>query len=320
MSASRWGAVWLVGVLLVACGGTAAPAPDEAEAPGLTPVTIGIIPLVDVAPLHLGIAQGFFAEEGLDPVLEVAQGGAVIVPAVVSGEQDFGVSNLTSLLLADAQGLGVRVVASGSASTGQEGADYTAILTADDSGISDAADLPGRTVAVNTLDNIGTTTIRHAVAKAGGDPDAVTFLELGFPSMGGALAAGRVDAIWVSEPFVTLALDDGAREVASPYVGPAPDLSVTGWFTAAATQESDPELVARFASAMERSNRYAQAHPGQVRATLAEVTDIDPDVVDRMTLPAWPGRIDRASVEALADLGLADGLLPAPPDLDTLLP
>jgi NitT/TauT family transport system substrate-binding protein len=60
--------------------------------------------------------------------------------------------------------------------------------------IRTAADLAGKRVAVNTLKNIGDTTIRASVRKAGGDPSSIKFVELAFPDMPAALQAGRVDA------------------------------------------------------------------------------------------------------------------------------
>ena len=105
-------------LLLTACGGgdedSAAPAPDSTGGATETQqVTVGVIPIVDVAPIYLGVEQGFFAERGLELDLVLAQGGAAIVPAVLSGEYEFGFSNVTSLLLAKGRGLPLKVVAAG---------------------------------------------------------------------------------------------------------------------------------------------------------------------------------------------------------------
>src|SRR5690606_33458225 len=102
-------------MVLAACsgtpdGGTEGSAPEDGE---LTPVTVGVIPIVDVAPIYLGVDQGFFEDEGLDVTLELAQGGAAIVPAVVSGDYQFGFSNNTSLLVGSSKGLPLKAVAAG---------------------------------------------------------------------------------------------------------------------------------------------------------------------------------------------------------------
>ena len=123
MRKSLSAALAIVGIVALAgcSSGGGEPAPtDGAGGDAPTAITVGVIPIVDVAPIYLGVAQGFFEEEGLDVTLELAQGGAAIVPAVVSGDYQFGFSNVTSLLLATSNGVPVKAVAPGNFSTGQD--------------------------------------------------------------------------------------------------------------------------------------------------------------------------------------------------------
>ncbi|MFF9803137.1 ABC transporter substrate-binding protein, partial [Streptomyces rochei] len=53
-------------------------------------VKVGIIPIVDVAPLYLGQKKGFFDSRGIKLEMVSAQGGAAIIPGVVSGQFQFG--------------------------------------------------------------------------------------------------------------------------------------------------------------------------------------------------------------------------------------
>jgi hypothetical protein len=41
---------------------------------------VGIIPIVDVAPIYLGVQEGFFSDRNLDVTIETGQGGAAIGP------------------------------------------------------------------------------------------------------------------------------------------------------------------------------------------------------------------------------------------------
>jgi NitT/TauT family transport system substrate-binding protein len=311
-------------LVLTACGGDdAAPAGDTAaggDAPAVEQITVGVIPIVDVAPIYLGVEQGFFTDRQLEVRLESGQGGAAIVPGVQSGQFEFGFSNVTSLLVAAGAGLPIQVVANGVASTGEDGEDFGAVVAAADSGITDAAGLAGKRVAVNTLNNIGTTTIRESVRKAGGDPDAVSFVELPFPEMPAALDQVNVDAVWVVEPFLTVAKAGGGTVVASNYVDAADDLTVATYFTSRQYAAENEDVVERFREAMEESLAYAQDNPDEARAALLSYTQIDQATVDALTLPAWPTDINRESVERLAELGVQDGLLEQAPDLDALLP
>src|SRR5215204_5131236 len=74
---------------------------------------VGVIPIVDVAPIYLGVEQGFFEEQGLEVELVPGSGGAAAVPGVVSGDYDFSFGNVTSILLASSEGLPLRIVANG---------------------------------------------------------------------------------------------------------------------------------------------------------------------------------------------------------------
>ncbi|WP_327005473.1 ABC transporter substrate-binding protein [Dactylosporangium sp. NBC_01737] len=303
------------------CGGNSSTGTPTPAAPGQPDkVAAGVIAIVDVAPIYLGKQKGFFSGRNIDLTLSTSQGGAAIVPGVVSGQFQFGFSNVTSLILAKSRGLPIKMVSNGVASTGKDGADFGGVLVKADSPIQSAKDLAGKTVAVNTLKNIGDTTVRASVRKAGGDPATVKFVELGFPDQPAALAAGRVDAIWVVEPFVTAAKAQGARLVASNYVDAAADLTVATYFTSQELIAKNPDLVKRFKEAMAESLAYAAAHPDEVRAIIGTYTQIAADVTAKITLPAWPAEINKASVQTLTDLAVQDKLLDKAPALDELLP
>jgi NitT/TauT family transport system substrate-binding protein len=313
-------------LVTAACGGgdeAAEPAPGAAAdggSTGLTPVTVGVIPILDVAPAYLCQDQGIFEENGLDVTLEPAQGGAAIVPAVLAGQQEFGFSNVTSLLLGQSRGLPLQVVAPGSASTGDPGSDFASVVVPGDSDIQDAGDLAGRTVAINTLNNIGDTVVREAMRKAGGDPSAVQFVELPFPDMPAALEAGRVDAVFVVEPFQTITQNQGGRPISSVYAEATEDLQVAAYFTSDRYAQANPDVVQSFSDALVECQQYAQDNPDEARRILAEYTRIDPAIIPDLTLPAFPGRLNRESVQVLSDLAVEDGLLEQAPDLSELLP
>ncbi|MFD0686076.1 ABC transporter substrate-binding protein [Actinomadura fibrosa] len=304
-------------LLLAACGGGGG---GDASGDGPTTVKVSVIPIVDVAPIYLGNQQGFFTEQGLRLQIETAQGGAAIVPAVVSGQVDFGFSNLTSLILGASKGIPLKVVAPGAGSTGVQRKDFGGVLVKAGSPIRTAKDLAGKRVAVNTLNNINDTTVRASIRAAGGDPKSVKFTELAFPDMLAALDKGNVDAVQVVEPFLATGLKNGARLVASNYVDTAPNLTIAGYFTSQKTVASKPELVKKFTAAMQKSLKYASDHPDAVRKVLGTYTKIDPSVAGSLTLPTYPAQVNAAGLQTLANLAVQDGLVKSAPDLKNLQP
>ncbi|MPY80664.1 MAG: nitrate ABC transporter substrate-binding protein [Actinophytocola sp.] len=304
-------------LLATGCG-SGSPAAENQN--GKDAVTVGVIPIVDVAPIYLGKEQGFFAERGIDLTLESSQGGAAIVPGVMSGQFQFGFSNVTSLLLAKSQGLPLKVVNAGNSTTGDPSEDFGGVVAPKGSGITDAADLEGKSVAVNTLNNIGDTTIREVVRQAGGDPSTIKFVELPFPDMPAAVQEGRVDAAWVVEPFLTIATDQGARTVAANFAETHRELMVAAYFTSQQVIDGNPDLVKRFTDAMNESLTYAQEHPDEARDVLGSYTDIDKQTAAKLTLPSWSTEIKTEPVQRLADLAVSDGLIDKAPDVTGLLP
>jgi NitT/TauT family transport system substrate-binding protein len=309
-----------IALALGACGGESSPASSSSSGSKPDAVTVGVIPIVDVAPIYLGKEQGFFSAEKIELKLETAQGGATIIPAVASGQYQFGFSNVTSLLLAQNKGLALKIVAAGDSTTGTVGKDFGAVVAAKGSPITKPAELAGKKVAVNTLNNIATTTLSKVVRDDGGDPKTIKFVELGFPDMPGALAKNQVDAAWVVEPFLTITKQQGGTPVAWPYAGTDAKLMIAAYFTSSKLASSNPDLVKRFSSAMSKSLAFAEQNPDQARAVLSSYTKIDPGVTSALTLPKFPAEVNPDSLTLLGSLAVQDGLLSKEPDVKALLP
>ncbi|GAA4747456.1 sulfonate ABC transporter substrate-binding protein [Modestobacter marinus] len=301
-----------------ACGGSSDEPAAETEG-GLAQVTVGIIPIIDVAPIYLGQEQGFFEERGIELELVPGSGGAAAVPGVVAGDFDFAFGNVTSLLLAQTQGLPLKVVSNGTSSTGDPETDFSAVVVPADSPVQTAADLAGKTVAVNNFKNIGEVTIRKAVEDAGGDSSTVNFVELPFPDMPAAVANGNVDAAWVVEPFVSVATGQGARPVVRNFAEPVEDLTVATYFTTEQMLAENPELVDDFQAAMAESLAYAQENPEELRRIITTYTSISPEVAEQIALPSFPEEINVESMETVADLMAEYGITEQTAEVDALL-
>jgi NitT/TauT family transport system substrate-binding protein len=303
-----------------ACGSSGGSSSTSPSSGGTTTVKVGIIPIVDVAPLYLGQKEGFYSKRGLKLSMTLAQGGAAIVPGVTSGQFQFGFSNMTSLMIARSNNVPVQAIANGVASTGVAGKDFGGLVVKKGSAITSAKQLEGKKVAVNTLKNINETAVRESVRKAGGEPDKVSFVELAFDQMPAALDKGQIDAAMAVEPALATMKLQGATEIASPMVDVAKDLTVAMYFTSTSYAKQNPDLVKRFQQATAESLAYADAHPDEVRQIVTTYTKTPADVLAAVTLPKWPADPNRSSIDALEKLSEQDGLFKTAPDLDKLLP
>jgi NitT/TauT family transport system substrate-binding protein len=298
---------------------------DEEEAGGggqtaePTTLRVGVIPIADVAPLYLGVKQGFFEEQNLKIEPQLAEGGAAITPAVLSGDFQIGFSNTVSLLIAASKDLPVTIISQGVLGGKTEDEAWADLLVLKDGPIQEPKDLEGKTIAVNTLKNVCEVTIRASLADMGVDDSTLKFTEVPFPDMNAALEAGRVDGACVVEPFVSQGKAGKARGIDPFYVNTAPDLTVATYFTSRQYAEENPEVVDGFVTAMEQSLEYAQSNPDAVREILGEYTEIPPEVAQEITLPQWRSDLTLDTIERLSQLSLEYGLIESEPNLDELI-
>jgi NitT/TauT family transport system substrate-binding protein len=288
---------------------------------GAEPATlnVGVIPIADVAPLYLGIDKGFFEDQQLTIKPQLAEGGAAITPAVVSGDFQIGFSNTISLLIAASQDLPVQIITQGVLAGKTEEEAWADLLVLKDGPIKEPKDLEGKTIAVNTLKNICEVTIKASLEQDGVAVDTLKFTEVPFPDMNAALEGGRVDAACVVEPFVSQGKAGAARGIDPFYVRTAPDLTVATYFTSTQYAEENPDVVARFVKAMNKSLTYAQSHPDEVRDVLLDYTEIPPEAAEQIKLPIWRTDLNEPTIEKLSELSEKYGLIEEQPDLDELI-
>jgi NitT/TauT family transport system substrate-binding protein len=314
---------WLV--LVVACALLVAACGDDDGGGGgssgseVTTLNVGVIPIADVAPLYLGIQKGFFKEENLEIQPQLAEGGAAIVPSVVSGDYQFGFSNVTSLIIAASKNLPVQIVAQGVlAGTGPDDA-WDGVVVPKGSDIKEPKDFEGKSVAVNTLNNIGPLVMNESMEKAGADYTKIKYVEVPFPEMNAALEAGRVDAAWEVEPAFSGGKAAGGKAIMHPYEETAPNLTVATYFATKEYIGKNKDVVERFKRAIEKSLDYAQQHPDEVRKVIGTYTEIPQGVLDKITLPQWKADLNEPTIQQNIDLSKKFGFVEEEPSLDDLI-
>jgi NitT/TauT family transport system substrate-binding protein len=284
-----------------------------------TTLRVGVIPIADVAPLYVGIKQGFFKQENLTIQPQLAEGGATITAQVVSGDLQVGFSNVTSLVIASSKKLPVEIVASGVQAAKDDSGAWDAVLSKKGSSIKDLKGLEGKTVSVNNLNNVGPLTINQAMEKAGADYKKIKYVEVPFPDANAALDAGRIDAAFVVEPFVSQGKAQGANEVTHSFEATAPNYTVASYFTTKQYSGKNKDVLDRFVRAINKSLSYAQSHPDVVRQVVPTYTKIPADVASKMHLPTWSPDLNEPSIQQTADLAQKYGFIKDKPDLGELI-
>lgn len=308
--------VMLPAAMIAACSAEPSPSAGEEE---LDQVTIGVIPTADAAPAYLGEEVGIFEEHGIDLIIESGSGGAAITPSVLNGEFDFGITNVVSLAIARTEGLPLSIVAPTSQTTGVSGADYGAIVASQQSDIQGIDDLEGARVGINGLLNANDVLIRAGMEAAGADPEAVDFVEIPFSEMPAMLSTGEIDAAFAPEPFMTMSINEGAREVFSLFADVVENYPSAVYF--ATDEVAGSDLSKRFRAAMVEANAYATGNEEEAREIVTSYTEMDLDFINQLTMPAWPGEVDTEAVRRLVELTSRYGIIPSDEGIaDAILP
>ncbi|MGX7025971.1 ABC transporter substrate-binding protein [Vagococcus hydrophili] len=193
-------------VVLVSCG-TEKPAKestkDKKEEKNLS-LSVGTMPAVDSLPVYIADKKGFFKEEGLDLDLQSFKSPKDRDAALSSGNLDGANTDLIALSTYLQGGLDVKVV---SQSTGN-----FSILTGNDE-IKSLADLEGKKVG-HLKNQAPYYFLNEALKKENIDPSKVGYEEVPqIPVRIELVKNQKLDATVVPEPFRTIGLANGLREL-----------------------------------------------------------------------------------------------------------
>jgi NitT/TauT family transport system substrate-binding protein len=292
-------------LLVGACGGD-----DEGSVSGGGTAKLKVQETAGVpsAFVGFGIEKGIFREHGLEIDLQAAQGGATAIPSLVNGDVQVAGSNVVSLLIAAGKGVPVRAIAGGT-NARNSGEDFGALLVAKGGAIKQPQDLEGKTIAVNTLQNITDVVVKAALEKQGVDVSTLKMSEVPFPEMMPALKKGDVDAAFSIEPFVTQSVGAGAEVLNYSYVETESGLQVGAYAAAAQFAEENGDAIGRFQDAIRETAEYVTGHEDEFRTFLSEQAKISPKLAERIVLPKWTGEVDEASVQHTSELMQKYGLV-----------
>lgn len=290
-------------LLLAACGGSSSgPTSGSGGSGGTATVNVGVLPIADVAPLYLGMKQGFFSAQHLKVVPHTLQGGAAVASAVVGGSLQFGFGATANLVQARAHGLPIQLVANGDEAAADAGHAWSGILTRSGSSIKSVSQLSGKTVAANATHGENELALDSLLQRNGVQPSSVHVVALPFPTMPSALSSGQVQAVTEVEPFVSAIHAKGGSMVTPLFEGEQPSMIVAGYFTTRGEIGKNASVVKRFVAAMNQSLDYAQSHPSAVRAIIPTYTSIPSTVAAAMKLPVWGSAVSTSSIQSQEQL------------------
>ena len=274
-----------------------------------TNIVVGALPVVDTAGMYLAQQQGYFKQEGLHVSISHIAASPDAIPEMVHGQVDIVAgANYVSFFQAQAAGKGpFKVLVDGTSCS----TDTFEILALPSSHITGAAGLDGKTIAVNTKNNIQTMLTNTTLQTAGVNPKTVTYVQVPFPKMAAALAEHRVDAISAVEPFITSAeLSKGAQPVISTCTGPTANYPISGYFALQSWTQKHPDTARAFQAAMVKGQALADASRADVEQILPTyIKSLNPDQSAVVNLGQFPTSLNEAHLNRVVSLMQNDGLV-----------
>jgi NitT/TauT family transport system substrate-binding protein len=273
---------------------------------------LGYMKIVDNAALFVAIDKGFFKAEGLELETVPMAGGAVIVQGVTSGDLQFGWTNVISLYQAHVEGFDFKLIAGGA--TNVKGTNEThALEVPKTSPVVRAKDLEGKTVAVNTLNNIVHLMVMAWIDKNGANSSKVKFVEVPFPQMEAALVGGKIDAASVHEPFATAAVEKGmTRVLANPWGEVLPKFLIASWFASDKWIQKNKQMAQAFVRAINRGIDAIRSDPAGSRSAMVKWAGLNPDLAGKIGLPTFDKGISEKDLQATIDLTAKYKMIPRP--------
>jgi NitT/TauT family transport system substrate-binding protein len=302
--------------LVITVGAGCTSSPKTRGAAGLTRIDVGVLPIIDDAPVFIALQHGLFRAQGLDVTPVVLASGEAATQELLSGKLQFAFSNYVTAILAASQGAKLRIVADGA----QTLPDTNVIMIKKGSPIRSVQDLRGKTIAVNALGNIGSLMVDSTLQTYGVPVNSVKFKVIAFPQMAEALQDRSVDAAWMAEPFITQAGEQiGAEELADTASGAITDFPIAGYEALLGYAQQHAPTVAAFKRAIVQAQVLASTRSVVQRSLPTYISGMVPRLDAAVHLDSYPTSLSRARLQRVADAMLEAGMLRHPFDIRQLL-
>jgi NitT/TauT family transport system substrate-binding protein len=273
-------------------------APLPADVPLAMTIHIGSVAAETYAEVYYAQDLGFFKKAGLNVDIQTFASGGQVTAGVASGALDIGGASTSSIAAAHVRDVPVFLVAPAAVYSDAAPTGELAVLKT--SAVQDAKDLIGKTVAVTTLRDITQVAVQAFLDAHGGNSKQTNFIEIPPSEEVSVLQSHRVDAIFISEPFLTQG-SSVLRYIGPAYSAISPRFMVTGWMANKAFIDAHPEAVDAFVNVMRQTAAWANANHAASAKILAKYSKLDPETVSRMNRVEYVPRLDASLIQPVID-------------------
>jgi NitT/TauT family transport system substrate-binding protein len=275
----------IASLVLVALGATGcgSSATGSSDASGRATMRIGGNTNAAALPVWVGIDRGYFEECGVDAKYTVIQ-NITTLPATLGKSFDVALTVPPLLISAAAQGLDIVEVAGATLNTREN--PQTFLVAREDSGITEVADLRGKTLGVQTITGSTHLGTKLWLQRAGVPYDSIRIVQVDGPAMADQLRSGRVDAMETLAPFSTNVLKHG-KSIVDPQAAIAPTVSGIFWAADKSWATSENEALTCFQQGLKKAADFIAGNEDEAKQVLQKQTRLPADVVKETDLPTY---------------------------------
>ena len=284
-----------------AAGRASAPSGHNGRSTEVTIVTLALEP---AALAFYAERRGLFSQQGIEAKIVATR-----VAALLSGDAQFSGLNVGGAAILKSRNAPIRLVAAGAVY--KPSAPTTGLVAAPGQTISSAGDLVGKTIAIDQTNTIAHIALLKWLKERGVSAGDVHLVEIPFAQMLGPLQRRTVDAAVLPEPFLTLALQRGAKRFGRPIAAVcSQDCLLTIWM---ARKDVDATLTARFRNAMQAAAVWANQKRNDAlsAAILAKYVPVDKVALAKMTRTRFAQRLRPAMAQPWIDVYAEFGVIPS---------
>ncbi len=252
-----------------------------ASAANLIPLHVAASPTDSTAQAFYAQDLGFFKNAGFDVQIDLVRNTSALVAGLVGGSLDIIAGSIVPVAQAHNSGIDIRVIGPGNIYAGAP--TPAAIVTGMNSTIKTGADLNGKTCAVNGIRDLSQVALQAWADSTGGDSKSIKIIEVAFPEIPAALAAGRVEAGMLVEPFASTSIKKGeVRILGDAMAAIGPRFMLTGWFATAKWLAANRETAHRFVNVMYQTAKWANGHHAESAGILSKYASLPLESVQGM--------------------------------------
>ncbi len=289
---------------------------------GTGQLTVGIVPGIDNSPLHVGMREKLFRDQGLNVVVKTYPSLGPEFQALKNGSVDVAAGDYADFfyeeatgkaslhLIADAYDAQPNVMAvlalPSSGITSPQGLEHKVVATPEPQLIPPSGGSYTSDVVPYSMETLATESV---LESDGVTPTSVRWKPTPAQDMIKELSSGKVNAILATEPYIIAAESQlGAVEAVDSCSGLTANLPLSGYFSLASYADAHHAQLQQFRAALASVQADATTG-GPLQAVLPGFAGMSTQEAALVTMGSFPTSLSVGQVQRVADLMYDSGLI-----------